>query len=603
MSLMRLAFLLLFPGLLVAQLIPVGQPVPKGSAPPVVFINGYQGGCSGSDFASTFGGADRLLQNSSLVTLFFNNCSVAGAPTIEALGVAFGQYLAALKYTDGTPVTQVDVVVHSMGGLILRCYLSGKQDTATASFQPPSTVAVRKAVFLGTPHFGTQIANLLGQDKQTAAMSLGSQFLFDLNTWNQGTDDLRGISAISVAGNIDASGQESGVAGFDDGVVALSSASLAFVKPGLTRVVTDCHTTNPLLTLFGYCPSGAPTLPLLSTDPNNPVGQILISFLTGTSAWQQVGESGDTNSLLSSRAGLLVQLRDKNDAAITLIGGTVANPTQALKLGGNLASGLVYSEALPANASLDFQLTPLSGTVQSTSLKLPPGTVSPTIVKLGPVISPKGVIPAAGPAPFPYDVAPGAYVSVYGTNLASATQSASIPYPNQIADVQVLVNGVAAPMVFVSAGQINFVYPAVTTGLTQLTVTNGNGQNAVNVRVAPAVPSIFLLDANGTAAARNALTSTVVGPGTPLHAGDFLSLYLTGLGATTTTNGLDYAQTQPTITIGGQSVPIGYAGRTPGFAGLDQINCQIPVGITGTAVPVIVTSNGRSSSTAFLAIQ
>jgi uncharacterized protein (TIGR03437 family) len=124
------------------------------------------------------------------------------------------------------------------------------------------------------------------------------------------------------------------------------------------------------------------------------------------------------------------------------------------------------------------------------------------------------------------------------------------------------------------------------------------------VRVAPAVPSIFWLDANGTAAALNALTSTVVGAATPLHAGDFLSLYLTGLGATTMTNGLDYAQIPPTITVGGRNLTVLYAGRTPGFAGLDQINCQLPVGITtGTAVPVVVTSNGRVSPTAYIAIQ
>src|SRR5947208_1883407 len=155
---MRLGLFLLFPGLLAGQLIPAGQPVPKGPNPPVVFLNGYQSTCSGVDFAGTFGTADKLLQANNLVSLFFDNCSVPGRPTLEALGAAFGQYLASLKYTDGSPVTQVDVVVHSMGGLILRCYLSGKQDTATASFQPPATVPIRRAVFLGTPHFGTPIA-------------------------------------------------------------------------------------------------------------------------------------------------------------------------------------------------------------------------------------------------------------------------------------------------------------------------------------------------------------------------------------------------------------------------------------------------------------
>jgi uncharacterized protein (TIGR03437 family) len=598
---MRLALIFLLPGLLAAQLIPAGQPVPKGPNPPVVFLNGYEGSCVGVDFPGTFGAADKLLENNHLVTLFFDNCSVSGGPTLEALGAAFGRYLAALKYTDGTPVTQVDVVAHSMGGLIVRCYLSGKQENA-AVFLPPPAVAIRKAVFLGTPQFGTLIASQLGSDKQTAEMSLGSQFLFDLNTWNQGSDDMRGIPAIAVVGNL--GGRESGyMSGFDDGVVALTSSSLAFYRPGVTRVVPDCHIMDSLLTLVGFCPANPPTLAFLSTDPNNPVGQIVVSFLTGTNAWQTVGESGDTNALLSTTAGLLLQTRDRNDVVLPLIGGSVTGQTPAAKLIANPGSGIVAAEALTAHASLSAQLTPLSGTAQTAMFSLTAGTATPLVVKPGPVISPRGVIPAAGPAPFPYDVAPGAYVSVYGANLASATEVAGIPYPTQIADVQVLVNGVAAQMVFVSAGQINFVYPSVATGLTQLTVKNMNGRHTVNVRVAPAVPSIFLLDGNGTAAARNALTSTVVGTATPLRAGDFLSLYLTGLGATTTTNGLDYAQTQPVISIGGQSVPVAYAGRSPGFAGLDQINCQIPAGVTGTAVPVVVTSNGRASSTAYLTIQ
>jgi uncharacterized protein (TIGR03437 family) len=595
-------FAFLLPGFLTAQLIPTGQPVPKTANPPVVFLNGYQANCAGVDFAGTFGAADKLLQNNGLVSLFFDNCSVAGKPTIEALGAAFGQYLASLKYSDGTPITQVDVVVHSMGGLILRCYLSGKQDTATASFQPPATVAVRRAVFLGTPHFGSLIAGLLGSDKQTAEMALGSQFLFDLNTWNQGSDDLRGISAIAVAGSI--GGLESGVGrGFDDGVVALTSSSLSFYRTGVTRIVPDCHTTNSLLSLVGYCPAGALALASVSTDPNNLVGQILISFLTGTKAWQSVGEAAETNQYLSTLSGLVVQARDQNDSPIQLISGSVTSQTPAGKLAANTGSGIVYTEAASATAAVGVQVTPLSGTAQSAILMVPPGSAAPAVVKPGPVINPRGVIPAAGPAPFPYDVSPGAYVSIYGANLASSTMSASIPYPTQVGDVQVLVNGTAAPIVYVSAGQINFVYPNVATGLTQLTVKNMNGQNTVNVRVAPAVPSIFLLDANGSAAARNAVTSTVVGTSSPIHAGEFLSLYLTGLGATTNTNGLDYAQSQPAITIGGRNVGVGYAGRSPGYAGLDQINCQIPAGITGSAVPVVVTSGGRASNVAYLAIQ
>ena len=604
---LRLAYLLALPGLLSAQLVLSG-PVPKGPNPPVVFLNGYQIGCSGTDFASNFGAADKLLQASSIVTLYFDNCSVGSVsnrPDIEALGVAFGKFLAGLQYTDGTPVTQVDAVAHSMGGLILRSYLSGKQDTGTtaaASFSPPATPVIRRAVFLATPHFGTTLAGTLGSDIQTSEMTPGSPFLFSLNSWNQGTDDLRGIQAIAISGN-GGTGQLS-MPGFDDGIVTLTSSSLGFYRSGVTRILPDCHTMDELLIFGGFCPSSAPALNQITNDTSNPVSQILVSFLTGTTAWQSVGQAAEANSLLSTAAGVELQLRDQNDNALSISGATVPNGsggTTALKINSNATA---YAEALPANSKLNFQVTPAtSGSVQSAIETLPATTAIATVVKPGPVISPKGVIPAAGPAPFPYDVAPGAYVSIYGTNLASSTMVAAQPYPTQLADVQVLVNGTAQPVVFISSGQINFVYANVTPGLTQLTVKNANGQNTVNVRVAPAVPSIFLLDANSTAAAVNALTAVVVGANTPFHANDIMALFLTGLGATTQQNGLAYAQIQPTVTVGGQNCSVGYAGRAPSFAGLDQINCTIPAGVTGATVPVIVNSGGRSSTTAFIAVQ
>jgi uncharacterized protein (TIGR03437 family) len=604
---LRLAYLLALPGLLSAQLVLSG-PVPKGPNPPVVFLNGYQIGCSGTDFASNFGAADKLLQASSIVTLYFDNCSVGSVsnrPDIEALGVAFGKFLAGLQYTDGTPVTQVDAVAHSMGGLILRSYLSGKQDTGTtaaASFSPPATPVIRRAVFLATPHFGTTLAGTLGSDIQTSEMTPGSPFLFSLNSWNQGTDDLRGIQAIAISGN-GGTGQLS-MPGFDDGIVTLTSSSLGFYRSGVTRILPDCHTMDELLIFGGFCPSSAPALNQITNDTSNPVSQILVSFLTGTTAWQSVGQAAEANSLLSTAAGVELQLRDQNDNALSISGATVPNGsggTTALKINSNATA---YAEALPANSKLNFQVTPAtSGSVQSAIETLPATTAIATVVKPGPVISPKGVIPAAGPAPFPYDVAPGAYVSIYGTNLASSTMVAAQPYPTQLADVQVLVNGTAQPVVFISSGQINFVYANVTPGLTQLTVKNANGQNTVNVRVAPAVPSIFLLDANSTAAAVNALTAVVVGANTPFHANDIMALFLTGLGATTQQNGLAYAQIQPTVMVGGQNCSVGYAGRAPSFAGLDQINCTIPAGVTGATVPVIVNSGGRSSTTAFIAVQ
>jgi len=102
-------------------------------------------------------------------------------------------------------------------------------------------------------------------------MSLAASSCSDLNTWNQGNDDLRGFPRYRWQKYW---WQESGVGtGFDDGLVALTSSSLGFYRPGVTRIVPACHTTNTLLILAGFCLSGAPTLAFLSTDPNNLVGQ------------------------------------------------------------------------------------------------------------------------------------------------------------------------------------------------------------------------------------------------------------------------------------------------------------------------------------------
>src|SRR5438128_304019 len=128
------AFLLIAVSSCWAQLIPPGTPVPHRAKLPVVFINGYQNLCP-VQFADTFGIADQVLQSNGEVSLFFNTCSQPQSASIEDLGAALGSFLSSLHYDDGQPVDSVDVVAHSMGGLVLRSYLSGKQN-ASGVFQP-----------------------------------------------------------------------------------------------------------------------------------------------------------------------------------------------------------------------------------------------------------------------------------------------------------------------------------------------------------------------------------------------------------------------------------------------------------------------------------
>ena len=163
-------------------------------------MNGYQfEGCP-STFAGTFGIADQVLQSNGEVSLFFSTCTLPSTATIEDLAGAFATFLAGLKYTNGQPVTTVDVVAHSMGGLVLRCYLSGKQN-ASGVFQPPAATTCSQS---GVPCHAQfwdahRVAAADVSSEQLNEMASGSSFLFDLGTWNDGTDDLRGVDAIAAA--------------------------------------------------------------------------------------------------------------------------------------------------------------------------------------------------------------------------------------------------------------------------------------------------------------------------------------------------------------------------------------------------------------------
>jgi hypothetical protein len=88
--------------------------------PPVILMNGWQFNCTDqnstvADSVGTFGAMASALSPS---VLFFNNCAYGDIP-IEQLAGQLAPYIAGLTYPDGTPVAQVDLVTHSMGGLIV----------------------------------------------------------------------------------------------------------------------------------------------------------------------------------------------------------------------------------------------------------------------------------------------------------------------------------------------------------------------------------------------------------------------------------------------------------------------------------------------------
>src|SRR5580658_11323979 len=118
----------------------------------------------------------------------------------------------------------------------------------------------------------------LGITQQLDEMASGSSFLCGLDTWNQGTDDLRGVDAVAAAGNA-GSGGTGNPAGFDDGVVPLTSASLRFYLPGRTRVIPYCHIDGGgIISLFSLCPGNAKGIADIDSAMHDSA-QIIVSFL------------------------------------------------------------------------------------------------------------------------------------------------------------------------------------------------------------------------------------------------------------------------------------------------------------------------------------
>jgi uncharacterized protein (TIGR03437 family) len=234
-----------------------------------------------------------------------------------------------------------------------------------------------------------------------------------------------------------------------------------------------------------------------------------------------------------------------------------------------------------------------------------------------PVITPGGVADAAG---FKSPVAPGALVSIFGTNLAAGlAQADTIPLSTTLGNVSVTFNGIPAPLLFVSTGQVNAQLPwnvlsSGTVGTANVVVTN-NGQvsTSVSVPVGPFSPGIFAI--NGIAVAINSDGSLAAPanaiPGIPTHAakiGDQAGLVIlcTGLGAVNppvttgdkvTDGQLHTATTTPTVTIGGMAQQVLFAGMSPQFVGVNQINIAVVPGTpTGNSLPLQIQVGGVTTS-------
>ncbi|HLG99246.1 MAG TPA: IPT/TIG domain-containing protein [Bryobacteraceae bacterium] len=231
----------------------------------------------------------------------------------------------------------------------------------------------------------------------------------------------------------------------------------------------------------------------------------------------------------------------------------------------------------------------------------------------GMFLNPQGVANVFSYAPPGNPIAPGEFITIFGSGLP-VRNAASVPFPANLNGVQLTINNTPAPLYAITATQVFAVVPYSVSGPTASIVLTNNGttSNTIVVPVAATSPGVASQTQNGLGA--GAIThadGTLVTSLAPAVRGETVVLYLTGLGAVSPpvpdgvaapSKTLSKTTSVQTIYLNGDcpnspncdASNIVYQGLTPGYAGLYQVNFTIPLtAAAGGAVPLAIqTTNG-----------
>jgi uncharacterized protein (TIGR03437 family) len=201
-------------------------------------------------------------------------------------------------------------------------------------------------------------------------------------------------------------------------------------------------------------------------------------------------------------------------------------------------------------------------------------------------------------------VAPEGLMAVLGTHLSGINQATSeVPLPTVIADSCITVNGAPAHMVLVSPTQVNAQMPAQASGNVAIVMhTPGGVSNTYFLTLLSGAPAVFVTTLDGVPNVPAIVrwnNGLVVTSTNPVHRGDILTIYLTGLGPVDPPvkdgdpgliDPLSTTLVTPTVQIGGVDAPVLFSGLVPGYVGWYVLNISVS-GSTpqGLSVPLTIT--------------
>jgi uncharacterized protein (TIGR03437 family) len=252
--------------------------------------------------------------------------------------------------------------------------------------------------------------------------------------------------------------------------------------------------------------------------------------------------------------------------------------------GARIVAAVTGGSVTPASATADsagfaiFQWAAGTDSHLKFSLEAAPSvTLTLTAGSAVPVIG--AVLNAAS---FAAGGSPGSLATFFGANLGSA---------------HISLNEVDVHPFYASDTQVNFYIPAETPlGANVVTVTAPSGlQASSTVNLVAVQPGIFSGAVVHADTGASALTN-------PVSAGDFISIYCTGLGPTRDVRGLSLTTITPTVYLGATVLSPSFSGLSE-FPGLYQVNVQIPAGLPSGTLPLVLASGNAYSNEIKIAVQ
>ncbi len=326
---------------------------------------------------------------------------------------------------------------------------------------------------------------------------------------------------------------------------------------------------------------------------------------------------------------LIVLLDDDCGAPVTdgLVTATFSNGDQELSLAGDSLGSYFTTwspSASDSNIVVTFNATAAS--LESATAQLFGGVAANTTPP--PKLSPGGTLnnfnPVVG-AP----LSPGSIVQVYGAGLGFESVSPGIvPLPTTFDNTAALIGQSAgfAPLYFLSSGQINLQIPydVLTSQSPQQVPITVQVNNAITqpltLSIVPAAPGVLSANDGPTAPdvqngahiiAQHSADGSLVTAASPAKPGEYLVMYLVGMGAVNPTvasgsvtpvSPLSNVISQPMVTVGGNASTVLFAGLTPGFVGLYQIDFQVPANAVAGELTVNVSQNGVAANPTLLPV-